>query len=455
MGNIAVTPVQSAVMADEYGCGQTGSSSDSAGAGNAFATVAAVFEALDSAGIRYCVLHGYEEFPRLVGSDIDIVVSRDAETDKLNGIVAQPVEKSGARIVRGHNLFITLQIGSGLNFVTLDFQKDCAVGGIRVCEGEAILGSRRRHSLCWVPTAGLEFACTLARAILKRRLDDRRTKRLGRLFEQDSGECLAMLRKHWRERRVEEFASAALSGNWWPIVRQQATLRRELRLDRIRADASWHASNYLRAWSARVKRVLRPRGLNVVLLGPDGAGKSSVIAALESGMIGPFARTEVRGFAPALHRLVRGGPVRTDQPHALPARSLPVSMLRAGYWLFYNWMSFFTIRLAIARNTLVLNDRHFIDILVDRVRYRYGGPGWLLRLISRLAPQPHMFVLLDAPAEVLHARKPELTLAETRRQCKEYRELLRSVRSGHVVNANQPLDRVIGDVAGLILEHAP
>ncbi len=59
----------------------------------------------------------------------------------------------------------------------------------------------------------------------------------------------------------------------------------------------------------------------------------------------------------------------------------------------------------------MLNDRHFLDILVDQRRYRYGGPLWLLRLIRRLIPKPDLVNLLDAPPKVLQARKQELSFA--------------------------------------------
>ena len=203
----------------------------------------------------------------------------------------------------------------------------------------------------------------------------------------------------------------------------------------------------------RIRRVWRPDGLNVVLLGPDGAGKSSVIEALGPRLVCAFARSTCWGFAPPLHSLLRRRNRPTNQPHALPSRSVLTSVVRAAYWFVYYTFGYVNLHLALARSTLVLNDRHFVDILVDAKRYRYGGPLWLMRLIWRLIPKPDLIILLDAPPEVLQARKQEVSFEETARQRRAYLSLVRTMGNGHVVDATQSLEHVAGDVSDIILRH--
>jgi hypothetical protein len=127
--------------------------------------------------------------------------------------------------------------------------------------------------------------------------------------------------------------------------------------------------------------------------------------------------------------------------------------VRAAYWFVYYTFGYVIRHLALARSTLMLNDRHFVDILVDPKRYRYGGPLWLLRLIWRVIPKPDLIVLLDAPPEVLQARKQEVSFAETVRQRRAYLSLVRGMGNGHVVDATQSLDHVTRDVSDIILRH--
>jgi len=61
-------------------------------------------------------------------------------------------------------------------------------------------------------------------------------------------------------------------------------------------------------------------------------------------------------------------------------------------------------------------------------------------------PQPGLWVLLDAPAEVLQARKQEVSFSETMRQRQEYMTFIRKQRKHVIVDVTQPLDKVIADV---------
>jgi thymidylate kinase len=104
------------------------------------------------------------------------------------------------------------------------------------------------------------------------------------------------------------------------------------------------------------------------------------------------------------------------------------------------------------RSTLVLFDRYYHDILVDPKRYRYGGPSWLAHLIGEFIPKPDIWVLLDAPPEILLERKQEITLAEAARQREEYLKLINNLDNGFVIDATQGLDNVVADVNSIILD---
>jgi hypothetical protein len=70
---------------------------------------------------------------------------------------------------------------------------------------------------------------------------------------------------------------------------------------------------------------------------------------------------------------------------------------------------------------LIMFDRYFQDLLVDPIRYRYGGPMWLPRLLNAFVPPPDLLLLvLDAAEEVILSRKRELPPVELRRQRASY-----------------------------------
>jgi thymidylate kinase len=419
--------------------------------------LAAVFETLDDAGIRYCVLHGYEGYPQRVNSDVDCVIDPATSPEALCALLHHNRIRIGAEIVhpRGYHLILAGKHADGSPcFLALDMTVDCRVDDLPFQAGPEVLANRRRHRQFWIPAADLAFGCYLVRTIAKGRLDDERARRLSALYNEDAGGSAQQVARFWGTHSAELIVSAARSGDWQPVRRDLGALRAELRRRALLRRPGTFARNKSRAVVERIGRVCRPNGLNVVLLGPDGAGKSSVIEALGTKVAGAFARSTCSGFAPPLHRLFRRGtPSSTSQPHGLPARSLPTSLARAGYWWIYHTFRYLSLRRALARSTLVLNDRHFVDVLVDAKRYRYGGPSWLLRLIWRVIPKPDLVILLDAPAEVLQARKQEVLFEETARQRRAYLSLVRNLENGHVVDAAQPLGTVADNVGEIILRH--
>jgi thymidylate kinase len=88
---------------------------------------------------------------------------------------------------------------------------------------------------------------------------------------------------------------------------------------------------------------------------------------------------------------------------------------------------------------VVVFDRYVHDMIADPRRYRYRGPAWLLHLTAACVPQPQVCIFLDAPADVLQARKQEVTPEETARQRAAYLDVAQRLgRHACVVDATRP-----------------
>jgi len=420
--------------------------------------LAGVFEALDRAAMRYCVLHGYEEYPHRVGSDVDCIIDRAVSPSQIYTLLHRERARIAAHVVRWRDYDFTL---AGKNaegqpcFVTLDFSIDCNAAHLKLYPGRKVLESRRRYLQFWIPEVRVEFACYLTGTILKGRLESVRLQRLSSLFEDDARGCTEELVRNWPATSAQLLREAASSGDWERVRHCLPRLQRELHRRALLRSPLHFLSRRTRNLLNGLVGLWRPQGLTVVLLGPDGAGKSSVIDALPAVLAPAFNRTVCFGFVPSVMlNLLHGRNRGHATPHGLPPRSPAVSVLRAVlYWFVYYMASYPVRRLMMARAHLILHDRHFVDALVDPTRFRYGGPEALLRLIWRFIPKPDLIILLDAPAEVLQHRKQEVSLEETARQRSAYSSLIRSLDNGHVVNAGQALDDVVTDVSAIILRH--
>jgi O-antigen/teichoic acid export membrane protein/thymidylate kinase len=428
----------------------------------AAAILGGVLQTFDRQHVPYCLQHGYATYPDRVPSDVDCMVPARLLPDGLAWLLHDNRSAIGARPVQWVRDATEYVLLAGENadgsacFLPLDVSGHYDLCRRRFYRGESFLAGRRRsdsHGGIWVPSPGIEFGGYLVRKVAKGDLNAEHGLRLSELYRQDPNVCEVQVRRFWNAADAATIIAAAARDDWRPVIANVDRLRARL----LRGVALRRPLNTLMRVCDRalnkLKRWFGARGgLHVILLGPDGAGKSSVTAALRRDLAPAFARSTALSFPPALRN--RGGPGGTETaPHSVKPRSFLSSCIRAAcYWFVYYgpgyWLTTFP---KLARMSLVIHDRHLVDALVDPRRYRYTGPAWLLRLIWRLVPKPDLVILLHAPAEVVQRRKQEVPLAETARQLEAYRGLVANMPNGSIVDASRPLEQVVADVERIVL----
>jgi len=399
--------------------------------------------------LTYCVLHGWKGLPERPLSDLDIVMAPRDFFSFLRALL----DSQGVRLINFVQYESTcysfiVDDGEGY-FIGIDLAKDYRWDGRFWFSAEELLKGRWHWKGFWVAAPEVEFKYLLVKKLLKQKLPSHAADRLrelaGELGSKADETCRRLLGQAWGSR----VSAWIREGFWGELEVHLPTLKRVLKWERLKQDPL----NLLRYWLPDLRRRwLRwrdPTGLWVAVLGPDGSGKTSVLHALKGRLEGAFRRVWTYHFRP---RNGAGG-VPVTEPHAQPPRSWPLSLAKlvlylvdyvAGYWL--------RVRPALVRFNLIFFDRYYHDLLVDSRRYRYGGPMGLARFVGRLVPKPDLFIVLDLPAEVAHARKPEVELNEAHRLRQRYLELAREV-GAHVVDASRPLDEVVREVEEIILAH--
>lgn len=208
------------------------------------------------------------------------------------------------------------------------------------------------------------------------------------------------------------------------------------------------------ALTRRLPAGLRRRGPVVAILGPDGAGKGSVVARLRDEIpIAVYAVYLGEGESAAGYgRAPSDAARRAGRARALRAAAavLPAGARERQHLIRRALRAALRTRrahLRAWRGDVVLCDRHPLDGLVM-------DPDGLGRLLghgplARLIPPPDAVVVLDAAGALLHARKGERTPEELERARRRYREVL-GPRGAVVVNAEGPLDETVAATSEVV-----
>lgn len=219
----------------------------------------------------------------------------------------------------------------------------------------------------------------------------------------------------------------------------------------------------------------------VALVGPDGAGKTTVSRRLvdelglpvksiymgvnldSSGLMLPTTRLilalkRARGQRPDMVAASERD-AEKPRPRGLARRSAAglKSGARLTVWLGEEWFRQLVAWYWKRRGHIVVFDRHFFADYYDYDIAATQGRRPLARrihgfLLEHAYPKPDLVICLDAPAEVLFARKGEASVEWLRRRRDAYLGLQQLVPRFARVDATRPLDEVTREVADIILQ---
>ncbi len=199
--------------------------------------------------------------------------------------------------------------------------------------------------------------------------------------------------------------------------------------------------------------------VTVALIGPDGSGKTTISDRLQTELGLPVTSIYMgvnmhRGgvLLPHTRLLVA---VRRRRWGDDPEAASDISSVRLANWLAEEAYRFWVAHRQTRRGRVVIFDRHFFaDLVAGDIRAN-GAPRPLARrihvfMLQHVFPKPDLVVCLDAPAEVLYARKPEGTIERVRRKREESLAAVRAFPHSLVIDATRPPDEVVDEIATTI-----
>lgn len=388
-----------------------------------------LFAALDSSHIRWCLLRPRELLTQSEG-DIDVLVP-----PAQLGLAGEVLERQGflSMGADGANRHALDRDDESGRFIWIHVQTSVSIAGGSLPAAD-LLASARDDQLPQPSALWLFWILALRGLLEKSQVPARHREHLRSMAGEAGGAPEAVLRLARAHALDPERVVAVSAAGDWPALEALRSDHAASPPGRSRL-ALHRGVNLIRGvTSVALSRKAGPRGLSVAVLGPDGAGKTTLVTTLAASL-------------PLTTRIVylglTGGRIYRADKLRLPGL---VFLARAAVlWSRYLRGTYYR-----SRGQVVLFERYVLDATAPS-----GVP---LRPIARLSrrlqrwvlPLPDLVLLLDASGTTLHRRSREYDAERLEQWRVAFRRLEQSVKQLEVLDAERPAEVVLGDAQARI-----
>ncbi|MAC83449.1 MAG: hypothetical protein CL624_04875 [Arcobacter sp.] len=379
-----------------------------------------LFEYLKVKNISYCILNGYEHLTNTLNTenDIDILFRKD-DFKNIESVLKNFCNLHQYSIVQNYhqeryakNIF--LYDFENNQFLNLDIYGELSRKGVVYFSEKEIFNTLSNYKDIPILSTEKEFIQYLIKKLDKNDCSLATFNKLKELFDILTDEQLLILNKFF-DTTYNEIKNSFVKNEIKKLNNNSNKIIQSF-LKKKKFSISSFSYNSIRI----LKRIIKPTGLTIAFLGPDGSGKSTIIDKVQTSVL-PFRRIDYFHLKPILQK---NGDSSTSEPHALKPYSFSKSYIKLLYFIYQyslGWLK--NISILKIKSSLVIFDRYYDDILVDHKRYRYGASKKIAKLFRYFIPKPDLYFILTTDADIIYKRKQEVPFEELERQINEYRKL--------------------------------
>lgn len=422
-----------------------------------------LFDELHKKNIEFCVLRNYSGLPETThGSDIDICVRPidknrirvivDALIDDFGGLIVQEIEYSYTTTLGIYFKKTNLRNDSGL---VIDFVYDLDWWGAIYLTAENVLSKKESHKNFFIPSFVHQNIINLLKNLLwAKHIKTKFWSDIQKSAKQESLEWENLFFNFFGERFGNLALHYIIDDKKYNLKKLVPYLRWKLFKKNLKVYKFNLLKRFFRHWKYKFANMFYYPGLWIAFIGPDGAGKSSIIENLISDLHklnvihqGGITKFHWRShFLPSFRKIFFGEHSEKAVKGKLAIfvtqkpSSFLGSLVRLTYYSFdYVFGYFFVILNKLRVGGIVLHDRYFFDYLVAPERTKVQLPFPIRKFFYKMIPKPDYVFYLKADPEVIHNRKPELTILELEKQYKNFDKILNQIKNYEIIDTNDEI----------------
>lgn len=386
-----------------------------------------LFESFNSQNIDYVIIHSYQYLPDKFDSDIDTAINVPNIKDAIK-LLDDSLEGTGWRVIqfwRHENYAADCVISNDEEFLQVDFCTHYERNGRVVMPVQELLKGKKKYKNFYVPKPQTEFTYILVKKILKKVFSEGSRVQLTALWksmsEKEKQDTQISLKRFIEEEQITKILKCIETSQYDLIDLKRAHQQLKKKTSNFADNLHYKFFDIKR----KLERIVHPTGMFIVMLGVDGAGKTTIADSLKERYVTAFRRIDhyhsrVRVLKDISQLKKDAKPVDASDPHGKKQKSGRLtSVVKFGYYFLDFLIGNAKITVAKIKSTLVLVERYYYDYSIDKVRYNLNLSDGFLNFFEHFILKPDVIFILTGNSKELLERKHEITIEEIDEQKKK------------------------------------
>lgn len=429
---------------------------------------------LNKSKVRYFILRNFEGLPEInTSKDIDIIIEPNNyhKASKLLVTVLKEHKISNYRVVKYERVHCCFAIDVEKNFsIHIDLIESYLSKGFEVFTFNGLYKETVDYKNFKVLNETYNAIMLLYyKVISAKQLKTQYQDEINVTYKKDSNKINSVLNKTLSSNHSKLIIAALLNQDFKAIIdnanelskvtKRKAFLKKPIK-------TTYNITKFLCEKFYRIVYCPRRYQNFISVQGADGTGKSTFIEGLVKAIayyyVSEDSKSHVYHHRPAILPNLgaigeKTGVMVEDKDFTNPHRAKPAGFFSSFIRMTYYWLDYFIgvpvkLRKDVQFDKFTIYDRYIYDFLIDPRRARINLPYWLRKIFTQLVLQPRIVFILLTDAEIIYARKQELTIVEIKRQIAEFTKLSKSHKRFMILDASKTPEELVDEAMGIIIE---